>query len=184
MPPDSVRVLASACGFTEVALPIASWLCEAVDCSAKRPSTSSPRAHLQCDRHLTSDYGCQNQFYSYEPPATSNNDTARSRDKECDTGHTMAFALCYRSHPERFHDVCTFCLRGWSTVAPSFGLGASSFARLKFSGIEKEKFVMGVTQRTRKLRYLFVTFSRNSALTFSGGAAMCQRYWCHEDWLC
>jgi hypothetical protein len=96
----------------------------------------------------------------------------------------MAFALCYRSHPERFHDVCTFCLRGWSTVAPSFGLGASSFARLKFSGIEKEKFVMGVTQRTRKLRYLFVTFSRNSALTFSGGAAMCQRYWCHEDWLC
>ena len=69
-------------------------------------------------------------------------------------------------------------------MAPSFGLGASSFARLKFSGIEKEKFVMGVTQRTRKLRYLFVTFSRNSALTFSGGAAMCQRYWCHEDWLC
>jgi hypothetical protein len=43
-------------------------------------------------------------------------------------------------------------------VAPSFGLGASSFARLKFSGIEKEKFVMGVTQRTRKLRYSFVTF--------------------------
>jgi hypothetical protein len=37
-------------------------------------------------------------------------------------------------------------------VAPSFGLGASSFARRKFSGIEKEKFVMGVTQRTRKLR--------------------------------
>jgi hypothetical protein len=43
-------------------------------------------------------------------------------------------------------------------VAPSFGLGASSFARLKFSGIEKEKFVMGVTQRTRKLRYSLVTF--------------------------
>jgi hypothetical protein len=30
--------------------------------------------------------------------------------------------------------------------------GIEFLPRLKFSGIEKEKFVMGVTQRTRKLR--------------------------------
>ena len=40
LPPDSILAFASACGFTEVALPMASWLCEAVDCSSVNNPTS------------------------------------------------------------------------------------------------------------------------------------------------
>jgi hypothetical protein len=63
-------------------------------------------------------------------------------------------------------------------VAHPLGFGHRVLPHLKFSGIEKENFVMGVTQRTRKLRLLFVAFSRNSPITFTGDslAAVFQRY--------
>ena len=74
-------------------------------------------------------------------------------DEECDTGQPCRFALCYRSHPERFDDVRTFCLSGVEHRGSILQASGMEFLpRLKFSGIEKEKFVMGVTQRTRKLR--------------------------------
>jgi hypothetical protein len=46
-----------------------------------------------------------------------------------------------------------FAQAGWSTVGSILQASGMEFLpRLKFSGIEKEKFVKGVTQRTRKLR--------------------------------
>jgi hypothetical protein len=65
-----------------------------------------------------------------------------------------------------------------STVALSFRLGSIEVL-LWCSGIEKEKFVMGVTQRIPKLPVILqLLFQRNSAPTFTAGAlaAACRRH--------
>lgn len=102
----------------------------------KGPARAALEPICNADRHLTWIMAAKINFAHMSLPQHPTTIPLGLGDKECDTGHTMAFALCYRSHPERFHDVCTFCLRGWSTVAPSFGLEhrvlpASSSAALK-----------------------------------------------------